>query len=64
MTEQHHAYTFLVIWLGFKRTYIEVEHAKREIGKSSYNFKRLIQLAIDNIVSQSNKPLRIDHYIL
>ena len=59
MTEQHHAYTFLVIWLGFKRTYIEVDHAKREIGTSSYNFKRLIQLAIDNIVSQSNKPLRM-----
>jgi glycosyltransferase involved in cell wall biosynthesis len=58
MTEQHHAYTFLVIWLGFKRAYIEVEHAKREAGQSSYNFKRLIRLAIDNIVSQSNKPLR------
>jgi dolichol-phosphate mannosyltransferase len=59
LTEQHHPYTFFVIWLGFKRTYIEVDHAKREIGKSSYNFKRLIQLAIDNIVSQSNKPLRM-----
>ena len=57
--EQHHAYTFFVIWLGFKRTYVEVEHAKREIGKSSYNFKRLIQLATDNIVSQSNKLLRM-----
>lgn len=57
--EQHHAYTFFVIWLGFKRAYIEVEHAKREIGTSSYNFKRLIQLATDNIVSQSNKLLKM-----
>jgi len=52
MKEQHHAYTFFVIWLGFKRTYVEVEHAKREIGKSSYNFRRLITLAMDNIASQ------------
>lgn len=59
LTEQHHPYTFFVIWLGFKRTYVEIEHAQREIGESSYNFKRLIELAMDNIVSQSNKLLRM-----
>ena len=59
LKEQHHPYTFFVIWLGFKRTYIEIEHAKREVGESSYNFKRLIQLAMDNIVSQSNKLLKM-----
>jgi len=59
LKEQHHPYTFFVIWLGFKRTNIEIEHAKREIGESSYNFKRLIQLAMDNIVSQSNKLLQM-----
>lgn len=59
LTEQHHPYTSFVIWLGFKRTYIEIEHAKRETGTSSYNFKRLIELAMDNIVSQSNKLLRM-----
>jgi len=59
LKEQHHPYTFFVIWLGFKRTYIEIEHAKREVGESSYNFKRLIELAMDNIVSQSNKLLKM-----
>ncbi len=59
LKEQHHPYTFFVIWLGFKRAYVPVDHAKREIGSSSYNFKRLIQLATDNIVSQSNKPLKM-----
>ena len=58
LKEQHHPYTFFVIWLGFKRTYIEIDHAKREIGESSYNFKRLIELAMDNIVSQSNNCLK------
>jgi len=36
-----------------------IEHAKRTNGQSSYTFKTLINLAIDNIVSQSNKPLRL-----
>jgi dolichol-phosphate mannosyltransferase len=59
LKEQHHPYTFFVIWLGYKRAYVEVEHAEREIGSSSYNFGRLVRLAVDNIVSQSNKPLRM-----
>jgi len=59
LKEQHHPYTFFVIWLGFKRTYVEIEHAERESGTSSYNFKRLIQLAMDNIASQSNKLLNM-----
>jgi len=59
LKEQHHPYTFFVIWLGFKRTYIEIDHAKREIGTSSYSFKRLLELAMDNIVSQSNKLLKM-----
>jgi len=59
MGEQHHPYSFFVIWLGFKRTNVEVEHAKRDLGSSSYNFRKLVNLAIDNIVSQSNKPLKM-----
>ncbi len=59
LKEQHHPYTFFVIWLGFKRAYVEIEHAERELGTSSYNFKRLIQLAMDNIASQSNKLLNM-----
>ena len=59
MSEQHRPYSFFVIWLGFKRTRIPVEHAKRGAGTSSYNFRKLVNLAIDNIVSQSNKPLKM-----
>jgi len=59
LKEQHHPYTFFVIWLGFKRAYVEIEHAPREIGSSSYNFKRLVGLAMDNIASQSNKLLKM-----
>ncbi len=46
-------------WLGFSQTSILVKHRKRHEGKTSYNFSRLINLAIENIISQSNKPLRV-----
>ncbi|MCK5535358.1 MAG: glycosyltransferase family 2 protein [Bacteroidales bacterium] len=59
MGEQHKPYGYFVNWLGFKRTNIDIEHAPRLEGKSSYTLKKLIDLATDNIISQSNKPLRM-----
>ena len=57
--EQNRSYPLFVNWVGFKRTNIDIEHASREEGESSYTFKKLINFAIDNIVSYSNKPLRL-----
>jgi len=54
-----YAFTMFINILGFKKTAIDIAHAKRETGKSSYNFKKLINLAINNIITQSNKPLRL-----
>lgn len=59
MGEQHKPYGYFVNWLGFKRVNIEIEHAERAEGESSYSFKKLIDLAINNIISQSNKPLKM-----
>jgi len=59
MKEQHKPYGYFVSWLGFKRTDIDIEHASRVEGTSSYSFKKLINLATDNIISQSNKPLKM-----
>jgi len=59
MGEQHKPYGYFVNWLGFKRTDIDIEHAPRLEGRSSYSLKKLIDLATDNIISQSNKPLRM-----
>jgi len=46
-------------WVGFKKTSINVEHAKRNEGKSSYSIKKLLKLAFDNIITFSNKPLKL-----
>lgn len=59
LKEQNRSYPLFVNWVGFKRTEINIEHAQREEGKSSYTIAKLINLAIDSIVSQSNKPLKL-----
>jgi dolichol-phosphate mannosyltransferase len=59
MREQNRSYPIFLEWLGFKSIQIPIKHAQRECGKSSYTFSKLINMAIDNIVSQSNKPLKL-----
>ena len=46
LQEQNRSYPLFVNWVGFKRTNINIEHAKREEGKSSYTLKKLIDLSI------------------
>jgi dolichol-phosphate mannosyltransferase len=46
-------------WVGFRKTTIPVKHASRTDGTSNYSFKKLRQLALDNMVSFSDKPLRL-----
>lgn len=56
--EYARSFQSIIGYLGFKTTAIEVEHAERAEGKSSYNLRRLLKLSFDIIISNSNKPLR------
>lgn len=49
----------MIRWVGFKSVKIDVQHAEREIGTTSYNFKRLLYLAMDIILAYSDKPIRL-----
>ena len=49
----------MVQWVGFKKYYLPVQHAERYEGKTSYNFKTLLKLAINNVLAFSDKPLRL-----
>lgn len=49
----------MVQWIGFKTSYVDVEHASRKEGKSNYNLKKLLNLALDIILAYSDKPLRL-----
>lgn len=59
MPERARSFPSLVQYLGFKDTAIDVEHASRAEGKSTYNLHKLLKLSFDVIVSNSNKPLRL-----
>lgn len=59
MPEQARAFGSLIRYLGFRTTAIDVEHAPRAEGKSSYNLHKLLKLSFDVIISNSNKPLRL-----
>lgn len=59
MREQNRNFPLFIHWMGFDMATVDVEHMERHSGTSSYNLKKLINLAIDGIVSQSNKPLRL-----
>lgn len=57
--EQARDFSFLVNTLGFKNCTIQVEHGKRFEGKSSYNFHKLLNLSLDIVLSNTNKPLKL-----
>lgn len=46
-------------WLGFSRGFVKIEHQERKVGKSSYNFKKRLALAMNSIISFSDMPLKI-----
>ncbi|MCT4664036.1 MAG: glycosyltransferase family 2 protein [Flavobacteriales bacterium] len=57
MGDQVKFFPLFIRWVGFEIDYLEVEHSSREEGKSNYTFRKLWNLALDNIISFSNKPL-------
>jgi len=57
--ERNRAFPAFLHSVGFKRAYVDVEHAARFAGPSSYNFTKLLDFATQCIVSQSNKPLQL-----
>lgn len=57
MKEQNRDYIMFLMWLGYKDTTIEIEQDERFAGKSSYTFSKKVNLAVNLITEQSDKPL-------
>jgi polyisoprenyl-phosphate glycosyltransferase len=57
--ERNRSYPVFLNSVGFKICFADVDHAPRYAGNSSYTLPKLIDFAIQCIVSQSNKPLKI-----
>lgn len=49
----------LFAWIGFKTSYVYHTREVRNAGKSQFNARKLIALAIDGITSFSSTPLRL-----
>lgn len=60
MHDYYRYYPTMIHWVGFRLTKLEIEHAERTDGKkSSYDFRKRLNLAFDTIISFSDKPLRL-----
>lgn len=57
--EQLRFFGGLVDWMGFPTASIEVAHAERLRGESTYTFRKLWKLASEIIMAYSDKPLRL-----
>jgi dolichol-phosphate mannosyltransferase len=58
LKEQNRSFGLFALWVGFRRIELDIEHARRIQGRSSYTFRKMMSLAIDSIVAHSNKLLR------
>ncbi len=61
MNEKTRYFPTMVKWAGYRQTSIPVAHSQsaRDSGKSSYNWSRKFKLALDIILSNSDKPMRL-----
>ena len=59
LPESARIFALLVRWLGFDTATVNIEHAERAKGRSTYNWTRMLSLAADGIIAYSNKPLKL-----
>lgn len=53
----------LVAWGGFSSEWIPFKRGKRTIGETHYPLKKMINFALEGIISFSTKPLKIASYL-
>lgn len=57
--DTHRHYLLVLKLLGFSSSYLDIKHAERYAGKSSYTFGKMFRHAMDGITSQSVKLLHL-----
>lgn len=64
MQDYNKYYPAMIHWVGFRQCILEAQHLKRKDGKeTSYSFAKRMNLAINTILSFSNKPLLLTVYL-
>ena len=59
MRESIRYFPTMVRWVGFRAGYLDVTHAERPAGRSSYAISQRLQLGLDILLANSDKPLRL-----
>lgn len=59
MPESDRCFPLMVKWLGLPTVLVHVPHSERAEGRSGYTLRRLLRLALDIVLSYSDKPLRL-----
>jgi dolichol-phosphate mannosyltransferase len=59
MREQLRFFGGLVEWMGFPTASIDVQHADRFAGKTTYTYGKLWKLAWETVIAYSDKPLKL-----
>lgn len=57
LPEHNKTFTTILSWMGYRTAMVMIEAEERYEGKSSYNLQKKINMALDLITFQSNKPL-------
>ncbi|MFD1466668.1 glycosyltransferase family 2 protein [Hymenobacter caeli] len=59
MRESIRYFPTMVRWVGFRAGYLDVAHAGRARGPSSYRLSQRLHLGLDVLLANSDKPLRL-----
>jgi dolichol-phosphate mannosyltransferase len=59
MRENLRYFPAMIRWVGFRSAAVDVEHADGSDRRSSYTLGKLLRLALDVVLSFSEKPLRL-----
>lgn len=59
MKETARSFQSLLLFLGFRKTSLDIKHSERFEGKTTYSLRKLLHLTSDVILSNSNKPLKL-----
>ncbi|HTH57358.1 MAG TPA: glycosyltransferase family 2 protein [Cyclobacteriaceae bacterium] len=62
LEDKDRLYVQMLKWVGYKNTYVAVEHKRRFSGESSYTLLKLIKLAMQGWTSHSARLLKLSVY--
>ena len=57
LSERHRFHRAIIPWLGFNSSFIEYDREKRFAGKTKFSLRKMLNLAINAILSFSTKPI-------